>query len=320
VAEHDPLVDIIIPTRGRGPLIDITVSSIRAGELTDFALWIVDQSDDSATEAAVAPHVQADRRVHYTRVAPRGSSAARNVGIAAGHAPYVAFTDDDCRAEPTWLSRLVDELSQPKIWAVFGRVIPDESYQPVVLQHMTPVSASLPVALKDAPEREVYAGRRFDLGFGHGANMAFRRERLEELGGFDEMLGVGGRFRSFPERDIGYRILRRGGAIVYTPQALIYHRHWRGWDDIRRTYRNYAIGTGAATAKYMRCGDRAAAYLLVEWFFDQGVRQVLSGLFKWRSRQKIHVGLLQMVYPWIGFAQGWRWPIDRERIVYVGRA
>lgn len=228
MAHSESVADIIIPTRGRGKLIDITISSIRANEFDAFALWIVDQSDDAATERAVMPHVEADSRVHYLRAAPRGSSAARNVGIAAGQAPFVIFTDDDCRAAPDWLAVLVGELSDPQVWAVFGRVIPDETYRPALPQNDAGVSASLPVALKDAPERRVYEHHRFDLGFGHGANMGFRRERLEGVGEFDVFLGAGGRFRSFPERDLGYRMLRAGGRIVYTPAALIYHRHWRG--------------------------------------------------------------------------------------------
>ena len=46
------------------------------------------------------------------------------------------------------------------------------------------------MATKTATTRMVYEGNRFNLGFGHGANMAFRRETFDQLGGFDELLGV----------------------------------------------------------------------------------------------------------------------------------
>jgi len=319
VSEQAPIVDVVIPTRGRGALIDLTITSIRRGELEDFALWVVDQSDEDATQRATDQHIQVDSRVHHLRAAPRGSNFARNTGVAAGRAPYIAFTDDDCRVTADWLRVLTEELADPETWAVFGRIIPDEMHRPQMPPEITPVSASLPIALKDSPKRRVYQEHRFDLGFGHGASMGFRRDRLQQVGGFDPLLGVGARFRSWPERDIGYRILYQGGRVVYTPAALVYHRHWRGWDEIRRTYRNYAVGAGAAVGKYVRCGDHAAWYLLLEWVLDQGVRQVLSGVFKWRSWQKVQVGLMQLVYPWFGLAQSWRYPIDRERILYVDR-
>ena len=313
---QDVVVDVVIPTRGRGALIDTTIASIRQNTHVAFLLWVVDQSNDDATEQAVTPHVREDSRVHYLRIPPRGSNNARNLGAAAGHAPYIAFTDDDCRADPGWLHNLVSELSHAETWAAFGRILPDETYHPVLPAGARPVSEAIHLALKDSAERRVYVGNRFDLSFGHGANMGFRRDRYEELNGFDELLGVGAPLRSWPERDFGYRILARGGRIVYTPDALLYHRHWRGWDEIRRTYRNYAIGAGAVAGKYVRCGDWGGIYLFVEWMLDQGVRQILSGLLKWHDRQKIEIGLLQLIYPWLGLVQGVRYPIDRQSLLY----
>jgi len=314
-------VDVIIATRGRGALIDATVSSIRQSAHGDFELWVVDQSDDDATERAVAPHMAQDRRVHYRRSVSQGVDIGRNEGAAAGSAPYLVFTDDDCRVEADWLSAMLSELGQDDTWAVFGRVLPDDTYAPEpaggsALSPGKPASRALPMAIKDEPQRKVYQGNRLDLGFGHGANMGLRRARLEEVGGFDELLGAGAPLHSWPERDLGYRILRRGGRIVYTPAALVYHRHWRGWEEVRRTYRNYAIGAGAATGKYLRCGDLGGLYLLLEWLAGQGVRQVISGALRWRCWQKIQVGLLQLIYPWVGLAKGWRHPVDRERLLY----
>jgi GT2 family glycosyltransferase len=305
-------VDIIIPTRGRGKLIEETIASIRASEHRAFTLWVIDQSDDDATEQAVLPHAQADRRVQYLRVKPRGSSAARNSGAALGDAPYILFTDDDCRVAPDWLATMTRELADPKTWAVFGRIVPDTDAH-------APEDTAAPgiwLALKDCPTREEYSGNRFNLGFGHGASMGFRRDAYNRLGGFDELLGVGARFRSWPERDFGYRILARGGRIVYTPEALVYHRHWRTWDGIRNTLRNYAIGTGAAVGKYVRCGDWRAWFLLLEWMFDQGVRQMISGAVKWRSWQKIQAGWMQIIYPWVGLVTSWRVPVDCARVLY----
>jgi GT2 family glycosyltransferase len=308
-------VDIIIPTRGRGKLIEATLAAIRTGHYRDFTLWIVDQSDDDVTESIVARHRGDDARVRYVHTAPRGSSAARNLGVAQGNAAYVIFTDDDCVPEETWLGAMVGELARPETWAVFGRILPDELW----LARDAPPSAvsnAIQLALKKTPERRVYQSNRLNLGFGHGANMGFARERFNAIGGFDEMLGAGGKFHSFPERDIGYRILARGGRIVYTPDALVHHRHWRDWDGVRRTYRNYAIGAGAAASKYLRCGDWGGGYVLAEWILDQGVRQVLSGLLKWHSWQKIEIGLLQIIFPWVGVFASLSTPVDRQKIMY----
>ena len=58
------------------------------------------------------------------------------------------------------------------------------------------------------------------------------------------------------------------------------------------------------------------AYILIEWLLDQGVRQILSGLLKWHSTQKIEVGFAQLIYPWRGLIDGVKYPVDRERVMY----
>jgi GT2 family glycosyltransferase len=313
MAHHE--VDIVIPTRGRGALIDVAVDSIRRCSHPDFKLWIIDQSEDDATEAAVAPHARADARVRYLRSRSRGSNLARDEGVTAGHAPYILFTDDDCRVEPDWVTAMASELSHRETSAVFGRVIADDDF-PADLPPEQVVSPALRLAVKDFPRRQEYAGNRFRLDFGHGANMGLRRDAYQEVGGFDLLLGNGGPLRAWPERDLGYRILSRGGRIVYTPEAVVHHRQWRDWSEVRRTYVNYAFGTGAVAGKYLRAGDWGGAYVLLQWLLDQGARQVASGLLKWRSWQKIEVGLLQMIYPWIGLLHSLRYPVDRKSLLY----
>jgi GT2 family glycosyltransferase len=313
------VADIIISTRGRGALIEPTIKSIRHSTVRDFILWIVDQSDDDATGAVVLPHCREDERVRYLRSATRGSSAGRNEGAACGAAPNLIFSDDDCRVDENWLATMLSELQTIGTWAVFGRVIPDPTFPMQTPLGDPPVSRSIQMALKDAPRRRVYEKNLRNLGFGHGANMAVRRDRFLEVGGFDEMMGVGSPLRAWNDRDFGYRLLRRGGRIIYTPDALIFHRHWRAWNAVSRTYRNYASATGAAAAKYVRCGDWQGIYILFEWVLDQGVRQVLSGIIKWRSWQRVKIGLIQIVHPWLGFVESLRYPIDRQMVLYKRR-
>ena len=316
-------IDIIIPTRNRGDLIALTIESILQNSYQDFKLWVVDQSDDTQTKTTIQTRFLHDSRVNYLHISTPGSNLARSYGFNLGNAPYVLFTDDDCRVDSQWISEMRQELQQPAIWAVFGRVIEDETFKPQIDANLIPVNTeSIKMALKDDPRHKQFNHtRRLNLGFGHGACMGVNRQRVKGIGGFDNLLGAGGRFKSWPERDLGYRILHHKGTITYTPKPIVYHRHWRGWQEVKRTNKNYAYGAGAAIGKYWRCGDKIGAiYLLGEWFFDQGIRQVASGLIKWQSSQKIIIGLNHLIYPWQGLWESRNCPIDKHHIIYQSSA
>jgi GT2 family glycosyltransferase len=309
---NTPVADVIIPTRNRHELIGKAVWSVLASSETRLRLWVMDQSDDDATERALAPLAASDQRLVHQRIAPRGVSRARNRGAWLGSSPILLFTDDDCHVDPDWASIMISELQDAETWAAFGRVMPDWDDAP----SDEGADHAAPVATKTDLARRVFQGHRVDLGFGHGASMGFRRDRFQEIGGFDPLLGSGGELRSFPERDIGFRTLARSGRVVYTPDAIVYHRQWRDWARTARVYRNYGFGAGAAAAKYVRCGDLAGVYLLAEWIFSQGMRQIASGVLKWRSSWKARIGLEQLLYPWLGAVASLRYPVNRATMCY----
>jgi GT2 family glycosyltransferase len=310
-------IDVIICTRNRGGLISATLDSLRANSRQDFRAFVVDQSDSADTARVVQPVCEADARFRLIATDTRGVDIARNIGSRAGNGDVVACIDDDCRADPRWLENLVAEYDRdPAAWAVFGRVVTGETRDPA--RQVRRWERALPMAHVDHAQRRIFERNCFDLGFGHGANMSLARTTFDRVGLFDELLGAGGRLRSWPERDLGYRILKAGGRIVYTPAALVHHDHWREWPEVKATYRNYAIGCGAAVGKYMRKGDRTAILLLLEWMWSQGLRQMVSGALRWHSWEKLYVGWMQAVYPFVGLKMGSRYRLSATRCVYLG--
>lgn len=318
------LIDVVIPTCNRKDFVISTLQSLQANSIQNFHIWIVDQSDDSDTAKAVQPVAAQDSRINYIHLQTKGVNIARNVGITAGQAPIIALTDDDCQVAEDWLETILAGFeSYPQCSSLFGRIqsitateadVPPSQFQEI--QHMQTI---LPMAIKDTPDYHVYEEDRFNLGFGHGANMSFRRSVFHEFGLFDEFLGAGAPLRSWPERDIGYRILAGGGKILYSPDALVFHSHWRNWTAVKNTYRNYGFGTGAAIGKYIRAGDWHSLKLLKEWIIQMGFRQILSGIFKHTSWKKIYAGLLQLVYPWVGMWHGSQYAINKKHLVYIGK-
>lgn len=105
-----PTVSVILPTYNRATLLPRAVHSVLAQTRQDFELIIVDDASTDGTAELVEQ--LADSRIVYLRQsARRGAAAARNTGIRAATAPYVAFIDSDDAWLPTKLERQLSAMS-----------------------------------------------------------------------------------------------------------------------------------------------------------------------------------------------------------------
>lgn len=194
--------------------------------------------------------------VRYVAEPRRGLSAARNAGIRATTGRLAAFTDDDVEVHPDWVARLSAAFADPSVDAATGLVLP------AALE----TEAQRRFQRSDAGFGWGYRPRRFDAAFfaaargrgvptwevGAGANMAFRREVFDRLGGFDERLGAGASGCS-EDSELWYRILAEGGACRYEPAAVVFHHHRREMAALRRQMRAYMRGHASALfAQYGR--------------------------------------------------------------------
>jgi glycosyltransferase involved in cell wall biosynthesis len=125
-----PLVAAIIPTYNRAAFIERAVQSVLHQTLRDFELVAVD--DGSTDNTAELPAFKnPDPRLRYIKLPEnRGVSAARNAGVKATSAPWLAFLDSDDEWLPEKLEKQVRwTLSNPdrpivqtrEIWIRHGR-------------------------------------------------------------------------------------------------------------------------------------------------------------------------------------------------------
>jgi GT2 family glycosyltransferase len=201
--EQVPDVSVVVATRNRVQRLGRLLEGLRGQTQRAFEVIVVDDGSRDETPAllgeAVRDGILALRQVR--REQPGGPSLARNEGWRAARAALVAFIDDDCVPDPDWLAALVQAARENPGALVQGLTEPD----PAEGHRRGPFSRSLEVR---------------ELGpYFQAANVAYPRELLERVGGFDA--------KAFPyvgeDADLAWRAFAAGAGAVWAPDARVRH-------------------------------------------------------------------------------------------------
>jgi len=157
-------------------------------------------------------------KVRVIREPAAGLSRARNKAIAEACGDTVAFLDDDAVALPEWTAALAQSFERTGAWCVGGRILPEwPEGEP---SWLPPQLRSLLSLVDLGSETLVLRGPVFPCG----VNMAVRRFALDRVGTFRASLGRRpGSLLSGEEIDLFRRVLRAGGEVAYTPDAVVRH-------------------------------------------------------------------------------------------------
>jgi glycosyltransferase involved in cell wall biosynthesis len=239
-------IDVILPAYNGSEVIRNALESALAQELPLRIIVVDDGSSDDS--AAIARSYGS--RVTVLVQANRGVSAARNTGLAAARAPYVALLDQDDIWQPGKIARQIELIeAHPDVGLVFtdmlllqrdGTVVEDgflratPAYAALERQSLGNDAYLLPEALGQAVLR---------FNFISPSTTLLRRQALQNIGGFDEA------FRLCDDADCWLRLLR----------------HWRGIAIEDRLVRSL-VWEGNASLKWdklilerLRIGEKAAA-------------------------------------------------------------
>jgi len=208
------LVDIVIPTIGRPSLADLLKSLAEArGKLRGDIIVVDDRKDASGELSFDGVPVHLRDRIRVIPSGGRGPAVARNAGWRASQAQWIAFLDDDVRVEDDWLDALRDDIASA------------EPYDAGIQGH---VRVPLPLDRRPTDWERNVAG--LESAWFITADMVYRREVLERLGGFDARFP-----RAYREdADLAMRVLASGYRI-YKGRRRIEHPVRPGdfWTSVR---------------------------------------------------------------------------------------
>jgi len=165
-------VSVVIPTYNRRDWVREAIESVLVQSEPPFELIVVDDGSEDDTALAVRGFGE---RVRYERMARRGVSAARNVGVRVSRGRWIAFLDSDDLWLPEKLAIQMDFLRDhpqyricqtEEVWLRYGRRVN-------------------PKKVHEKPEGHCFE-RLLERCLVSPSAVLLSRGLLDEVGGFDE--------------------------------------------------------------------------------------------------------------------------------------
>jgi histidinol-phosphate phosphatase family protein len=200
------IFDVVVPTVGRDSLRRLLTALSEGTGPAPGRVLVVDDRRDWSGPLPVPEGL--GRRVEVVPGRAAGPAAARNLGWRRATAGWVAFLDDDVVPEPGWLEGLARDLGglPGDVAASQGRV-----------------RVPMPAGRRPTDwERNV---RGLETARWATADMAYRRDVLARVGGFDERFP-----RAYREdADLGLRVVGAGYRIVVGRRVVLHPVQAAGW-------------------------------------------------------------------------------------------
>ena len=210
---------VVVNTYNRAQSLELTLEGLRWLDHDDFEVVVVNGPSTDGTVELLARY---DGRVKVLQCPERNLSASRNVGIAAAAGDIVAFIDDDAYPHPGWLNALERAFEASDEVAAAGGPVLDhtgwtfQAWRSYASRFANPrweqEQGPDPSWLLCLPGAPVFP-------YTTGTNSAFRRDRLVELGGFDEEFEY-----YLDETDVCCRLIDRGWVVRTLDEGFVYHK------------------------------------------------------------------------------------------------
>lgn len=216
------LVSIVIVTYTRMDLLDACLSSLAEARRrldAESELIVVDNGSPHRPAEVVAAHDPGARVIELERNA--GFSGAVGHGIDAASGDWVALFNDDTTLEPDalaellaagerggWIGSVAAQIRfarRPGVINSAGIVIDD-------LGNNSDRLLGRPLEESESEVAEVFGAA--------GTAAIYRREMLEQVGGFDASF-----YAHLEDADVAWRARMLGWSCLYAPRAVVLHHH-----------------------------------------------------------------------------------------------
>ena len=272
-----PAFSIIVPTRNRPNELSACLDTLVALDYPRSSYEIIVVDDGGELPERVIDRAKQSVAVRLLKQPHRGPASARNLGAAAARHKYIAFTDDDCAADPGWLRALAAAFHEQPTAIIGGTTI--NAAEPSLF---AVASQNVIDFLYDYHDVTPDASRYFAAN-----NVACSRDILRHIGGFDESF----RRAAAEDRDLCERWSGAGFPLALARSAVVTHGSVHG-SFTRYVAQHFRYGRGACGLRAARQRRGFARYKAPTGFFS---RLILYPLRQGVSTRNLALMLLAIV-------------------------
>ena len=178
---------VIVPTYNRPEALAACLDSFLRLDYPDGAWELIVVNDGGTLSfTAVSDTHKNNLPLILITTSNGGPAAARNAGSRVAKGDYLAFTDDDCRVAPNWLTKLVQGFEQTDCDAIAGVTLNPQPGNPGMDASQFLVDFLYQFFQDQAGNTLLLVSN----------NVAYRRQIFESINGFNEDFppGGGGRY------------------------------------------------------------------------------------------------------------------------------
>ena len=228
-AQKVPLISVVICTYNGRRTIRECLEAVTRLAYPRYEVIVVNDGSSDGTDAIIREFdvIQIDQ--------PNGGlSHARNVGMGRAQGDIVAYIDDDAWPDVHWLDYLAVTFMTTSHVGVGGPNLPPAGDGAVADCVANAPGGPCHVLLESLDAEHI-----------PGCNMAFRRDALLAVEGFDERFRIAG-----DDVDLCWRLLENGGTLGFSPGAVVWHHRRNEVRTYLRQQLNYGRAEGMLEAKW----------------------------------------------------------------------
>ena len=260
-----PIVSVVICTHNRADRLILALEGLvkQSFPSQNFEVLIIDNVSEDNTKEIGDRYQENYSNFRYIYEPVLGLSKARNLGLSLAKGKYVAYLDDDAIPCEEWLESILDSFTtvKPSPVCVGGPIyglweIPKPDWIDKTMEDFFTV-------LDYGSQPKWFKTNKFP----YGANMAYTKESLKNVGGFNEKLGrQGKKLLSQEELLLNLTLEQFGGKFYYNPKASV--QHWVPKERINAKWllsRSYWQGRSDAIADQIIGKSITREYLESLW-------------------------------------------------------